>query len=58
MVSQLWDEGRLVEGLNAIKWSPDTIQNLEDTVLSGMTGVACANVSCKDSYPANLEGQR
>ena len=45
VVSQLWDEGRIVEGLNAIKWSPDDIQDLENTVLSGLTGVACASVS-------------
>jgi hypothetical protein len=45
VVSQLWDEGRIVEGLNAIKWSPDTIQDLEDTTLSGLTGVGCASVS-------------
>lgn len=45
MASQLWDEGRIEEGLNAIKWSPDTIQDLENTVLSGVTGVACASVS-------------
>ena len=45
MASQLWDEGKIVEGLNAIKWSPDTIQDLENTVLSGLTGVGCASVS-------------
>lgn len=45
MVSQLWDQGRVVEGLNAIKWSSDTIQDLENTVLSGVTGVGCASVS-------------
>ena len=45
VVSQLWDEGKIVEGLNAIKWSPDTIQDLENTVLSGLTGVGCASVS-------------
>ena len=45
VASQLWDEGRIVEGLNAIKWSPDTIQDLENTVLSGLTGVGCASVS-------------
>ena len=52
MVSQLWDQGRIVEGLNTIKWSPDTVQDLENTVLSGATGVACASVSCSraDSY--------
>ena len=51
VVSQLWDQGRIVEGLNAIKWSPDTVQDLENTVLSGVTGVGCASVSCReDSY--------
>ena len=45
MVSQLWDQGRIVEGLNAIKWSPDDVQDLESTVLNGLTGVACASVS-------------
>ena len=52
MVSQLWDQGRIVDGLNAIKWSPDTVQDLENTVLSGVTGVACASVSYSraDSY--------
>ena len=45
MVSQLWDQGRIVEGLNAIKWSPDDVQDLENTVLNGLTGVACASVS-------------
>lgn len=46
MVSQLWDQGRpVIESLNAIKWSSDTIQDLENTVLSGVTGVGCANVS-------------
>ena len=46
LASQLWDQGRIVEGLNAIKWSPDTIQDLENTVLSGLTGIGCASVSC------------
>ena len=46
MASQLWDAGMIEEGLNAIKWSPDTIQDLEDTTLSGLTGVGCGNVSC------------
>ena len=45
MASRLWDEGKIVEGLNAIKWSPDTIQDLENTILSGLTGVGCASVS-------------
>ena len=49
-----------MEGLNAIKWSPETIQDLENTVLNGLTGVACANVrqivslSCKPQYHACL----
>ena len=50
MASQLWDQGRIVEGLNAIRWSPDTIQDLENTVLSGLTGIACANVSCMHGW--------
>ena len=44
-VSELWDQGRIVEGLNAIDWSSDTIQDLENTVLNGITEVYCGSVS-------------
>ena len=41
----LWDQGKIVEGLNAINWSPETIQDLENSVLNGLTAVGCGNVS-------------
>ena len=44
-VSALWDQGQIVEGLNAIDWSSDTIQDLENTVTSGLSLIVCASVS-------------
>ena len=43
-MSALWNQSRVVEGLNAIDWSSDTIQDLEKTVTTGVTAVFCSNV--------------
>ena len=45
VVSTLWDLGLIEEGLNAIDWSSDTIQSLEDTVQNSLVQVICASVS-------------
>ena len=44
-MSALWDQGKIVEGLNTIDWSSDTIQDLENTVTNGLSLVYCASVS-------------
>ena len=44
-MSALWDQGQIVEGLNAIDWSSDTRQDLENTVTSGLSQIVCASVS-------------
>ena len=43
-MSALWNQSRVVEGLNAIDWSSDTIQDLEKTVTTGVISVFCSTV--------------
>ena len=43
--AMLYQQGRAIESFNAIEWSPDAVQDLEKTILTGPTGAYCRSAA-------------